>query len=134
MRLQVCIVTPDCIFQNEEADELILPTNTGRIGVLRGHAPLITVLDIGLITLRRSSTWTALALIGGFALVDSNTITILVNEAISTSSIKPKEAEQELEQATRCLNEAASKKEKVEITFSFKRARARYQLTQWKQN
>ena len=47
MNLQVCIMTPDNIFWDEEADEIILPTNTGQMGVLTKHAPLITALDIG---------------------------------------------------------------------------------------
>ena len=134
MRLQVCIVTPDCIFQNETADELILPTNTGQIGVLRGHAPVITVLDIGSIIVRQESKWTALALIGGFALVESDKVTILVNEAVAASSLEQKEVEMTLETATKRLNDAVSKKEKAEIIFAFKRARARYQLIQWKKN
>merc|ERR1711881_221395 len=61
MKLQVCLLTPDCIFQEKEADELILPTSTGQIGVLVGHAPLITAIDIGLIVFRKDSTWKAVA-------------------------------------------------------------------------
>jgi ATP synthase F1 epsilon subunit len=72
MRLQVCILTPDYIFQKEEIDELILPTSTGKIGILRNHASLITALDIGLIISRSQSNWKTLALIGGFALVQKN--------------------------------------------------------------
>jgi F-type H+-transporting ATPase subunit epsilon len=132
MRLQVYILTPDCIFRNEEADELILPTSTGQIGVLNGHAPLITALDIGPMILRQQSNWTALALIGGFSLIQENKVTILVNEAVDASSVDRKEAERALEKATKRLNEVSEEKEKVEATFSFKRARAQYQIVQWK--
>ena len=131
MRLQVCIFTPDRIFQNDDADELILPTNTGQIGVLRDHAPLITALDIGMIILRKKTTWTPVALIGGFALVQENRVTILVNEAVSRSSVDSKEAEKMLEDAKNQLNAVTGDKEKVEATFAFKRARARYQLVKW---
>merc|ERR1712224_224086 len=93
MRLQVSILTPDRIFQNEEVEELILPTSTGQVGILNGHAPLITALDIGPMMLCKKSNWTALALIGGFALVQQFQVTILVNEAVSASSIERKEAE-----------------------------------------
>lgn len=130
MRLRVRIVTPDCVFQDDKAEELILPTNTGQIGVLVGHAPLITVIDIGPIQVRQRAKWTAIALIGGFALVQDDQITILVNEAVDASSVNQKEAEVALEEATKCLNEAVSKKEKVERTFAFKRARARCQIVQ----
>jgi len=35
MSLQVCIMAPDRVFWNEEATEIILPTNTGQMGVLK---------------------------------------------------------------------------------------------------
>jgi ATP synthase F1 epsilon subunit len=130
MRLQVCILTPDCIFKNEEAEELILPTRTGQIGVLNNHAPLLTALDIGPIILRNQSKWTSVALIGGFALVKDNQITILVNEAVDASSINTRQVEKDLEERTNRLNQRNEEKEKIEATFIFKRARARYQIVQ----
>jgi ATP synthase F1 epsilon subunit len=132
MSIQVSILTPDRIFQNEEAEELILPTSTGQVGILSGHAPLITALDIGPIMLCKKSNWTALALIGGFALVQQNQVTILVNEAVAASSVERKEAEKSLEEAINRLDQADGGKAKVEATFAFKRARARYQIAQWK--
>jgi ATP synthase F1 epsilon subunit len=128
MRLQVSILTPDRVFKKEGIDELILPTNTGQIGVLRGHAPLITALDIGPIVFREKTNWIALALIGGFALVQENKVTILVNELVLSSSVEKREAEKTLEETINRLKEVTGKKEKVETTFSFKRARARYQI------
>jgi F-type H+-transporting ATPase subunit epsilon len=132
MRLQVCILTPDCIFQKDEADELILPTSTGQIGVLNGHAPLITALDIGLMIFRQQSNWKALALMGGFALVQNNSVTILVNEAVDALSITEDEARKTFEEASSRLRQVVEEKRKVEATFAFKRARARCQIIQWK--
>jgi len=90
MVLQVAILTPDRIFKNEEAEELILPTSTGQIGVLLGHAPLITALDIGPILFRQGTNWVSLALIGGFALVQENQVTILVNEVVTPEQVDKK--------------------------------------------
>lgn len=132
MRLQVCILTPDCVFQKEEIDELILPTRTGQIGILNNHAALITALDIGLIISRNQSNWKTLALIGGFALVQKNQVTILVNEAVTALAVKEDEAKKALEEASNRLNDVVEEKRKVEATFAFKRARAQYQITQWK--
>jgi len=132
MRLKVCILTPDRIFRNEEAEELILPTSTGQVGILNGHAPLITALDIGPIVLCNKSNSVAIALIGGFALVQENQVTILVNDAVSASSLERKDAENALEQSLDRLNQADGAKAKVEATFAFKRARARYQIANWK--
>jgi ATP synthase F1 epsilon subunit len=130
MSLQVCIMTPDRVFWNDEAEELILPTNTGQMGVLTNHAPLITALDIGAMMIRTKKDWTAVALMGGFALVKENQITILVNEAEAGSTIDPREAEKTFEEAKNRLEAAKAEKDKVEATFAFKRARARYQIVQ----
>ena len=128
MTLQVCIMTPDRIFLNDQAEEIILPTNTGQMGVLSNHAPLITALDIGVTLIRSKTDWNTVALMGGFALVKDNQITILVNEADSATEIKSDEAESAFEAAKLKLEQAVDEKQRVEATFQFKRARARYQV------
>ena len=128
MNLQICIMTPDRIFWNQEADEIILPTNTGQMGVLSNHAPLITALDIGVMLIRTKSEWTSAALMGGFALVKQNRVTVLVNEAQSAETINLDEAENNYNTAKNKLEQAEGQKQKVEANFLFKRARARYQL------
>jgi ATP synthase F1 epsilon subunit len=128
MNLQVNILTPDRIFWNESAEEIILPTNTGQMGVLTNHAPLMTALDIGVMLIRTKKEWISLALMGGFALVKQNQITVLVNEAESSNTIDPAEAEKSYEDAQAKWAEASSQKQKVEANFALKRARARYQL------
>jgi len=129
MTLQVCIMTPDHIFWNDQAEEIILPTNTGQMGVLTNHAPLITALDIGVTLIRSKMEWNPVALMGGFALVKQNQVTILVNEAESAKQIQPEEAEAAFEEAKNRLEQADGEKQRVEATFQFKRARARYQVT-----
>lgn len=128
MTLQVCIMTPDRIFCNEQAEEIILPTNTGQMGVLKNHAPLITALDIGVMLIRAKNKWTSVALMGGFALVKKNQVTVLVNEAESANTIDPQEAEKSFQAAKGKLEQAEGQKQKVEANFAFKRARARYQV------
>ena len=130
MRFHVCIMTPDCIFLNKDVDELILPTIIGSIGILENHAPLLTAIKIGPLLLRNQSNWISFALIGGFALVQKNTVTILVNEAVSALDIELREVDARIVKATDRLNQAMREKEKIEATFSFKRARARYQILQ----
>jgi len=127
MSLQICIMTPDQIFLNQEADEIILPTNTGQMGVLANHAPLISALDIGVMLVRTKTTWNSLALMGGFALVQQNQVTILVNEAESAKTIDKETAEAAFNEAKEQLDQAEGQKQKVEANFAFKRARARYQ-------
>nr|YP_009105739.1 CF1 epsilon subunit of ATP synthase [Neocystis brevis]AIT94382.1 CF1 epsilon subunit of ATP synthase [Neocystis brevis] len=128
MSLQVCIMTPDRIFWNDSAEEIILPTNTGQMGVLTNHAPLITALDIGVMLIRAKNDWISVALMGGFALVKQNKVTVLVNEAESAKTIDAQEAENSFLTAKNKLEQAEGPKQKVEANFAFKRARARYQV------
>ena len=136
MRLQLSIQTPDGIFKDEETEELILPTRTGQVGILINHIPLITALDIGPILFRQKTGWTSLALIGGVALVEDNQVTIIVNDAILPTLVDINEAEKNLKEATDYLTQVNGvkfrSKEKIKATFSFKRARARYQIVTWK--
>jgi F-type H+-transporting ATPase subunit epsilon len=128
MTLQVSIMTPDRVFWNEQAEEIILPTNTGQMGVLTNHAPLITALDIGVMLIRTQKEWISVALMGGFALVKQNQITILVNEAEAADTINATEAETAFNESKQRLEAATTEKERVEATFAFKRARTRLQL------
>ena len=126
--MQVCIMTPDRIFWNQQAEEIILPTNTGQMGVLKNHAPLMTALDIGVMLIRTKMEWTSVALLGGFALIKQNKVTVLVNQAETHNTIDAEQAEKTYQEAQRQWTEASGAKEKVEANFVLKRARARLQL------
>lgn len=128
--MKFSIITPDRIFLNGEAEEIILPTNTGQMGILKGHAPLITALDIGVFLYRSQKTWTPLALMGGFALILRDNITLLVNEAENSSTIDLKLSKAELDSAREQYLQAVNPKQKVSANFALKRAQARYQVVQ----
>lgn len=128
MTIKFSIITPDRVFLNNEADEIILPTNTGQMGILTGHAPLITALDVGVLLFRSNKKWISLALMGGFALIQENNLTVLVNEAESANTINYDAAQKALENARQQLVQATNQKEKVSAQFSLKRAQARFQV------
>jgi len=128
MNLQISILTPERPFWNGQADEIILPTETGDMGVLKNHAPIITGLDVGAMLIRTNQEWTSLAIMGGFALVKQNVVTILANEAQSSENIDPEEAKNNFETAKNNLEKAEGVKDKVEANFAFKRSKARYQV------
>jgi len=123
-------MAPDRVFLDIEAEELILPTNTGQIGILPNHTPLLTGLDIGVMLLRDKTQWISMAVMGGFALVQKNTITLLVNEAEVGTDIVADEAKQVMDEAQKTFDKADGKKEKIEASLQLQRAQARYQVTQ----
>ena len=99
MSLQVSILTPERPFWSGQAEEIILPTETGEMGVLKNHAPILTGLDVGAMLIRKKDEWSSYAIMGGFALVKQNQVTILANEAQSSESIDAEEAKNTFETA-----------------------------------
>ena len=129
MALHISIIAPDRTVWDSDAEEVILPSSTGQLGILRGHAPLLTALDIGVMRVRTDKDWTPIVLMGGFAEVENDELTILVNGAEEGSSIDKEVAQKELEEATIRFNEAESSKDRIEATQNLRKARARAQAS-----
>lgn len=127
MVLHINIIAPDRTVWDADAEEVILPSSTGQLGILRGHAPLLTALDVGVMRVRMDKEWIPIVLMGGFAEVENDQLTILVNGAEEGSKIKKTEAEKHLEDMTIRFNEAVTTKEKIEATQNLRKARARVQ-------
>ena len=127
MSLNVRVITPDKVVWDADANELILPSSTGQIGILTDHAPLLTALDIGVMRLKSNDNWTSIVIMEGFAEVEENKVTILCNGAEEGSSIDAKTAQEELEKVTLLVDEATTKKEKIEATIELRKAKARLQ-------
>ncbi len=130
MTLTVRVIAPDRTVWDENADEVILPSTTGQVGILTGHAPLLTALDTGVLRVRSKNKWTPIALMGGFAEVEANEVTILVNGAERGDTINLEAARTAYTQAQADLEAADtgdSKKAKIKATKAIKRARARLQ-------
>lgn len=130
MSLDICIMAPDRVFLETQVEEVILPTNTGQIGVLSNHTPLLTGLDIGVMLVRENTEWESVALMGGFALIKENKVTILVNDAENSATVDGGEAEKTLFEAQTAFEKAESQKDKIETNLALKRAKVRFQLTQ----
>ena len=57
MGLSVRLFAPDGLIWNTVVQEVVLPTTTGQIGLLKGHAPLITALEIGVLRIKVDQAW-----------------------------------------------------------------------------
>lgn len=99
MTLNLRVLAPDQSVFDGPVDEVILPSSTGQLGVLTGHVSMLTALDSGVLRLREGTSWKAIALLGGFAEVEANEVTVLVNGAELGSSIDRASAEREFEKA-----------------------------------
>ncbi|PSB22095.1 F0F1 ATP synthase subunit epsilon [Phormidesmis priestleyi ULC007] len=131
MVLTVRVIAPDKTVWDSSAEEVILPSTTGQLGILSGHAPLLTALETGVMRVRSADkTWVPIALMGGFAEVENNEVTILVNGAERGDSIDrdaARAAYTEAESRYSQLQQSTNKQEQIQATQALKRARARLQ-------
>src|SRR5215467_12273002 len=103
---QLEIVTPDKQVVNEQAEEAQIPGKGGYLGILPGHAPLITELAVGEISYRTGAQTKRLAVAWGFAEVLPTKVTILAETAerageidIARAEAAKQKAEEELRKA-----------------------------------
>ncbi|MCP9819123.1 F0F1 ATP synthase subunit epsilon [Synechococcus sp. Cruz-9H2] len=132
MTLNLRVLAPDQSVFDGIADEVILPSISGQVGILTGHVSMLTALDVGVMRLRTGKDWTSIALMGGFAEVEANEVTVLVNGAELGSSIDPSKAEQEVEMAEQMaagFEGQPPSTEKVKAQQKLARSRARLQAT-----
>ncbi len=99
MTLNLRVLAPDQSVFDGPADEVILPSASGQLGILTGHVSMLTALDVGVMRLRAGKDWSSIALMGGFAEVEADEITVLVNAAELGTSIDPERAARDLEAA-----------------------------------
>jgi F-type H+-transporting ATPase subunit epsilon len=130
MALTVRVIAPDKTVWDSAAEEVILPSTTGQLGILAGHAPLLTALETGVLRVRSEKNWVPIAIIGGFAEVEKNEVTILVNAAERGESIDrdaARTAYTEAEAKFAQAEQSDSKQDRMQATQALKRARARLQ-------
>ena len=100
---QLDIVTPDRLLVREAASEVTIPGRSGYLGVLPGHAPLLTELGVGEIAYRNPSGVQHLAVAWGFAEVLPNKVTILAERAERPAEIDVARAQRAKERAQQRL-------------------------------
>jgi F-type H+-transporting ATPase subunit epsilon len=132
MTLTLRVLAPDQSVFDGTADEVILPGTTGQLGILTGHVSMLTALDSGVLRVREGANWQSIALMGGFAEVVANEVTVLVNGAELGSSINAATAQSDFEaaqQAAAALEGSDPSPEKVKAQQALARARARLQAS-----
>jgi len=108
--IELIIVTPERQLLRESVAEVTLPGADGQLGVLPGHAPLITELGIGEMSYRSKGGGGdgMLAIISGFAEILGDRVTVLAETAERPEEIDVARAEQAKKRAEERLAAAAS--------------------------
>jgi F-type H+-transporting ATPase subunit epsilon len=76
-------VSPERVLFSGDVDQVDLPGVEGDMGILAGHAPLVTPLRPGIITIFNGGSREAVVVIGGFAEVGPAGLTVLADRAVA---------------------------------------------------
>ena len=102
------IITPDERVLSTEADQVVLPTESGEAGILSGHIPMVTKVIAGELKVIKGGNTEFIAVDHGFAKVLGNTISVLTEAAIDVKDIDLSEVESAQARAEEALRIAAA--------------------------
>ena len=125
--LQIEIVTPDRLLVSDQATEAQVPGISGYLGILPGHAPLITELGSGEFSYRRpDGSIQRLAIHWGFAEVLPDKVTVLAERAEKAAEIDVEGAKRQRQMAEDQMNDPNANRE--EALKLFERANTRLEV------
>jgi len=102
MSIQLEIVTPERLAYSDTVDSVVLPGTEGELGVLPHHAPLVSMLGVGELRIRKGGQEESFAIVGGFLQVRPDKVVVMAETADMASEIdleKAQEARREAERA-----------------------------------
>lgn len=109
-------MTPEKVLVETTADAVEIPSRSGYLEVLYGHAPLLAELDAGHVRLHSGDSGEPDFFVGawGFCEVLPDQVTILASSAIKPEDLDAREAERELERGRTLWNEAGDDAQKYD--------------------
>jgi F-type H+-transporting ATPase subunit epsilon len=128
------IATPERLIISERASEAQIPGKNGYIGVLPGHAPLLSELGIGPLTYTVDGRPRSIVISGGFLEILPDFVRVLANSAELPPDIDRARAEAALKRAQERLSAPASADVDIARALNaMKRAQARIAASQQNQ-
>jgi F-type H+-transporting ATPase subunit epsilon len=123
--LEFEIVTPEKLVVRDVAEEMQIPGKSGYLGILPGHAPLITELAVGEISYKNSGYTHRIAVAWGFAEVLPDKVTILAETAERADEIDVKRAQEAKQRAEERLRSNNPETDYNRAQIALERAEAR---------
>jgi F-type H+-transporting ATPase subunit epsilon len=103
MPIQLEIVTPERLAYSDEVDAVVLPGSEGELGVLPHHAPLVAMLGVGELRIRKGGAEESFAIVGGFLQVRPDKVVVMAETADMASEIDLATAQEARKEAERAL-------------------------------
>src|ERR1035438_2197961 len=129
---QLEIVTPSRLLVKDAAEEAQIPGLSGYLGILPGHAPLITELAVGVITYKASGATHTLSVCWGFAEVLPDKVTILAETAERPQEIDVERAQRSKERAEQRLTSGDTTVDYARAEDALQRAETRLNVAREK--
>jgi F-type H+-transporting ATPase subunit epsilon len=107
------LVSPERLLLSQDADMVTVPGTEGYMGVIAGHAPLVSTLRVGMIDMLVDGVDQRFFIRGGFAEISPTKITVLAEEAIPMSELDIAVLDQRLKDAQEDLIAAKSDEERA---------------------
>lgn len=127
-KLLLEIVTPEKKVLSEQVDIVMAPGEEGEFGVLPNHIPFLSKLKVGELRFRVGASTRFVAVMGGFAEVLPDHVTILATAAEEATEIDVIRAKAARERAERRINEAKDRMEFTRAQAALQRAMARLRI------
>ena len=129
---QLEIVTPEKMVVRDNAEEMQIPGKNGYLGILPGHAPLISELAVGEITYRSGRTTHHLSVAWGFAEVLPDKVTILGETAERADEVDVNRAEAAKQRAEADFANCHTEEDFKRVGADLKRAETRIEVAEKK--
>lgn len=126
-RLELVVATFERKLLEVECDEVTLPGSEGYLGILPGHAPLITTVRPGELRYRAGREEAYVAVAGGFCEVHDDRVTVLADRAQLPGEVDLEMARREAQEAEEVLNRTLDESY-VEVMERLETARAWIQV------
>ncbi len=128
MAVNVEVITPQQIVYAGEVDMISVPGADGMMGIMRGHAPLISTLDIGELILHEGSEQSYIAISGGVVEVRPDKVTVLADIGESAEDIDIERAEAALARAQQSLEDNPPAEHRAPLLESLRRSNLRLKV------
>ncbi|CDM66915.1 F0F1 ATP synthase subunit epsilon [Pyrinomonas methylaliphatogenes] len=130
-QIQLEVITPERRVVSERVDAVTVPALGGEIGVLPGHAPLISQIQTGILSYTQGGATHRLHVSGGFVEVSDDQVTVLADVAELPEEIDAARARRAREQAEKILSSFSGDQEEFARAMAkLERSLVRIQLAE----
>ena len=134
-KLTVEIITGErIVYRQDEVDSVVAPGSEGALGILPGHAKLVSLLAQGELKIRHGGDEEYFAVFGGFIEVTDNKVIILADSAERAREIDLERVSSAREKAETALRNREAVADLAEVEASLRRAAVRERIGQRRRN